>query len=168
MSSMPAALTWAILAASLAQTADKSDLERIERRIKKEPSYTTARPLYGLLALGPRARSTIWLVLDKSKADAERYDILYVDLNSNGDISESNERFIGQMNGDSIRFELPDLQEPVSGIRHTKFRLKVSGKTSVTVMVGLNWRDGFAMGGGYPEEGNGRYLEFAEKPALAP
>src|SRR5688572_13158423 len=168
MSSIPATLSWAILAATLAQAADRSDLEKIERRITKEPSYATARPLYGLLALGPTASSTIWLVLDKSKADLERYDILYVDLNANSDISESNERFIGQMNGDSIRFELPDLQEAVSGMRHTKFRLRVSGKTSVTVMVGLNWRDGFAMGGGYPEEGNGRYLEFAEKPALAP
>jgi hypothetical protein len=34
--------------------------------------------------------------------------------------------------------------------------------------VTLKWRGGFKMGGGYPEEVEGGYLKFADRPGAAP
>jgi hypothetical protein len=168
MRSITASLACAILAVSSAVAVETPDLSKIDRHIQKQPPYASSRPLYGMMVLGPSAKDALWLVLDTSKAKGERYDVLYADLNFNGDISEPSERFVGQLDGDSIRFELPDLEDRSAGSRHTRFRVRVSGRTAVTVMVSLKWRDGFAMGGGYPEDGDGLYMSFAEKPELAP
>lgn len=67
-----------------ARPTEAADLKGIDRTIKKEPKYTTSAR-YALLAFGPEAKTKIWLVLDG--------DVLYVDRNGNGDLTEPNERF---------------------------------------------------------------------------
>jgi RNA polymerase sigma factor (sigma-70 family) len=59
------------------------DLTKIDRTICKEPAYRT-KPRYGLLVLGPKAETRIWLVIDDQT--------LYVDHNGNGDLTEQGEQ----------------------------------------------------------------------------
>jgi hypothetical protein len=61
-----------------------ADLMKIDRTIAREPAYQS-RPKYCLLVFGPSAKTRIWLVLDG--------DVLYVDRNGNGDLTEPEERF---------------------------------------------------------------------------
>jgi hypothetical protein len=63
--------------------ASGGELARIDRNIKKEPAYQ-GKPKYGLLVFGPEAKTCVWLVLDG--------DVLYVDRNGNGDLTEKGNR----------------------------------------------------------------------------
>jgi hypothetical protein len=121
-----------------------------------------------LLVFGPAAQKHIWTVLDQSKPEAELYDLLYVDLNANGDLTEPTERLVGQVEGNGIRFRLPDLKDLATGAVHTRFTARVSGAPAPTTMVSLTWRDRLKMGGGYPQDPKDGYLTFADKPANAP
>jgi hypothetical protein len=56
-----------------------ADLSKIDRTIAKEPKYQS-KPKYCLLVFGPEAKARVWLVLDG--------DVLYVDRNGNGDLTE--------------------------------------------------------------------------------
>src|SRR5262252_4031078 len=60
-----------------------TDLSKIDRTIGKEPTYES-KPKYCLLVFGPEAKTRVWLVLDG--------DVLYVDRNGNGDLTEPNEK----------------------------------------------------------------------------
>ncbi len=164
---------WASLACMrltplLGRAFDNPVLQNVDRRIQKEPKYIAKRPLYGLLAFGPTAEKRIWMVLDHSKPEVELYDLLYVDLNANGDLTESTERLVGQVEGNDIRFRLPDLKDPATGAVHTRFTARVSGAPAPTVMVSLTWRGHLKMGGGYPQDPEDGYLRFGDKPANAP
>jgi hypothetical protein len=67
----------------LAGSATAADLPAIPRTIAKEPAYKT-KPKYCLLVFGTAAKTRIWLVLDG--------DVLYVDKNGNGDLTEKDKR----------------------------------------------------------------------------
>jgi len=85
-----------LLTSAAAKASDAPFLKNVDRRIPKEPAYIATPPLYGLLVFGPSAQKRIWMVLDHSNRGAERYDILYVDLNANGDLTEPSERLVGR------------------------------------------------------------------------
>lgn len=76
-----AALTcWALcLAPALA-----IDLTKVGRKLTREPHYKTQTPAYCLAVFGRQAKLAVWLVLDG--------DVLYVDRNGNGDVTEADER----------------------------------------------------------------------------
>jgi hypothetical protein len=74
------ALSWAIGSAA---TGIGADLTKLERIIAKEPAYKN-KPKYCLVVFGPEAKTRVWLALDG--------DVLYVDKNGNGDLTEANER----------------------------------------------------------------------------
>jgi len=63
-------------------SAHAADLTKIERTIAKEPKYQ-GEPEYCLLVFGPEAGFRVWLVADG--------DVLYVDRNGNGDLTEPGE-----------------------------------------------------------------------------
>ena len=67
------------------------DLAKIERKIAKEPAYQS-KPKYCLLVLGPEAKTRVWLVQDG--------DTLYVDRNSNGDLTEPDEKVMAEKRKD--------------------------------------------------------------------
>jgi hypothetical protein len=75
-----------VLASAPAVNAWGADLTKIDRTIAKEPAYQSKTPKYGLLVFGPEAKSRAWVVLDG--------DILYVDRNCNGDLTEAGERLV--------------------------------------------------------------------------
>ena len=164
---------WATLACAVfmsvsSRAADNPLLHNVDRRIDKEPQYIAKRPLYGLLVFGPTPQKRIWMVLDHSKPTAELYDLIYVDLNADGDLTDPTERAVGQAEGDSVRFQLPDLKDPVTGAVHTHFTTRVTGASTPTVMLSLLWKAHFKMGGGYPEDPEDKYLEFSDSPGTAP
>jgi hypothetical protein len=60
----------------------RADLTKIDRTLRKEPAYKNS-PKYCLLVFGPQADFRVWLVQDG--------DVLYVDRNGNGDLTDKDE-----------------------------------------------------------------------------
>jgi hypothetical protein len=73
----------AVWLAVLSLPASAADLNKVDRNIAKEPAYKTKSPKYCLLVFGLNAQTRVWLVLDG--------DVLYVDGNGNGDLTEAGE-----------------------------------------------------------------------------
>lgn len=145
------------------RAADPPELAKIDRRIAKQPGYTSKQPLYGLVVFGPAAATRTWMVLDRSK-EGGRYDVLYFDRNGNGDLTDAGERHA--IAGDA--FALGSFTDPGSQATHTDLKVRLTDKPSLTVMVGLNWRGRHRMGGGYPADPDGGYMAFGPTPADAP
>jgi hypothetical protein len=156
------------LTSVVGRASDGPVLQNVDRVIPKEPKYVGKRPLYGLLVFGPTAQKRIWIVLDQSKPGAALYDVLYVDLNANGDLTEQTERFVGNAEGNDIRFRLPDLNDPVTGAVHTRFTARVSSPPAPTIMLSLTWKGRLKMGGGYPQDPENGYMRLGDKAANAP
>jgi hypothetical protein len=76
-----------------ASIATAEPLERTQRP-RKEPAYRTKAPQYGVLVFGPDGKDRVWLVWDG--------DVLYVDRNGNGDLTEPGKRVVAEKkpNGD--------------------------------------------------------------------
>ncbi len=97
----------AFLAASLAGAAD---LSKIDRTIAKEPAYKN-KPKYCLLVFGQHAKTRVWLVQDG--------DVLYVDRNANGDLTDKEERVaLKPGSKDYHVFEAGDIRD--GKLTHTK------------------------------------------------
>src|SRR5690349_10363444 len=105
--------------AEVAEQAAAPDLSKIDRRIANEPRYTSKEPLYGLYVLGPKAKTRIWAVLDKSRADAPTYDVLYFDRNADGDLTAADERIEGEGDDSDTRFEIGTITDRASDQKHT-------------------------------------------------
>ena len=140
-----AALVPLVLGMGHAVAADLPDLAKIDCTIRKEPTYTTKQPLYGLAVFGPKAQARVWMVLDKSKPDADDYDVLHIDLNADGDLTGPGERLTPDEDG---RFRVADFKDPATGVKHPSFSIRLTRKAEPTVMLSLQWRDQFRFGGG--------------------
>jgi hypothetical protein len=157
-------LAWALVPVLV--MAQEVDLSKIDRTIGKEPKYNAETPIYGLVVFGPQAKTRVWMALDQSKPDAAGYDVLYADLNGNGDLTEPEERHTER--DSQGRFQLPNFTDPATGARLTAFTVRAGDSPEESVMVSVRWRGDAKMGGGYPEEPDGGYLKFAKTPADAP
>ena len=60
------------------------DLSAIDRAVAKEPAYQTRLPKYCLLAVGPDAKTRVWLVLDGTT--------LFIDRTGDGDLTPPDKR----------------------------------------------------------------------------
>src|SRR5262245_57977636 len=100
------------------QSAEAADWDKIDRTIAKQPIYQSKAPKYCLLVFGAEAKTRIWLVLDG--------DVLYVDRNGNGDLTEEGERVAGKKydlaREPSLSFEAGEITE-IDG--KTKHQLRV-------------------------------------------
>ncbi len=170
---MRIAIFSALLAALLPQPAwaeVRSDLTGIERTIHREPQYQADRPLYGLVVFGAEMKTRVWIVLDKSEPGGAKYDVAYVDRNSNGDLTEPNEKFTAPATPASdTRFTLPDFTDPATNQTHTQFTLRCSHGQPLTQMLSVQWCGDLKFGGGYPEQPDTEsYLQFAPTAQAAP
>jgi hypothetical protein len=156
-----------LLASFPVAAAGLPDLGKLDRKIAKEPAYTCKQPLYGLLVFGPNAGKRVWLVLDKSKADAASYDVLYLDRNADGDLTAPDKRLTSKPEGQGTVFTLPQFRDPATGATHSDFRVQVTGQDAPTVMVSLKWQAKRRLGGGYPPD-PGDYMKLAPRPESAP
>jgi hypothetical protein len=137
--------------------AHAADLSKVDRSVRNEPTVVAERPLYGLAVFGPKADKTLWLVLDKSKADAKEYDVLHL----------GGDRFTRK----GGEFDIGNFTDPATGAKHTDFAVRVSGekdKGDPTVMLKLRWKGDIRFGGGYPQDPEGGYMKFAPTRDAAP
>lgn len=144
----------------LAGSATATDLSKIPRTIAKEPTYKT-KPKYCLLVFGPEAKTRIWLVLDG--------DVLYVDRNGNGDLTEPSERI--EPHGVTLTgFLLPGQKEPDA----KRFSCEIAKNKTVELLKidndylqvdFKNTDEKFGAAASHDADG---YLRFAEKPNDAP
>src|SRR5262245_41386327 len=81
--------------------ARPADLAHIDRQIAKEPQYQH-KPKYALAVLGLQAQFKVWLVTDGN--------VLYVDKNGNGDLTEAAERFVRKEGGQELQFKVGDIK----------------------------------------------------------
>jgi hypothetical protein len=104
-----------LLASGTAATTPAAGLAKIDRAIHKEPAYQ-GQPKYCLLVFGPEAKFRVWLVRDG--------DVLYVDRNGNGDLTEKGERHVAAMRPDGIKWPIGDVLEADGRTRHTDLRVE--------------------------------------------
>src|SRR5262249_21914191 len=86
------------------------DLSKVDRVIKKEPAYHS-KPQYCLLLFGRQAETRIWLVLDG--------DVLYVDYNADGDLTEPGKKFAIRSRG----VRVPEIVERDGKTRHKNLQI---------------------------------------------
>ncbi|SRR5579883_789532 len=77
-----------VIGLALADQTRAVDLAKIDRSSRKEPAYESKQPQYCLLVFGPQAKTRVWVVLDG--------DVLYLDRNGNGDLTDPGERIAAQ------------------------------------------------------------------------
>jgi hypothetical protein len=148
-----------LVTSALALSAQGADLTKVERTIAKEPAYKT-KPKYGLLVFGPEAKARVWLVLDG--------DVLYVDRNGNGDLTEKGERVkqvpsnfsVDETNGFAIgELSLPDDSFPKnsSGLWAYRYRGHGAATDSLRLRITINQKTWF-----------GTFQELADQAKDAP
>jgi hypothetical protein len=149
------------------------DYKKMERSIGKEPTYVGA-PRYALFIFDPQARFRVWAVLDKSRADLPYYDVLYLDRNGNGDLTEPGERFVGTYDEKlkTLTIHVGDLAVPGTKLTHTDLRfITVEPHGYAGFWFGMKWDGKVAVDGGYGKEGTilTAYAASANKaPVLRP
>src|SRR5262249_46791036 len=145
-----------LVVGNTAVTAWGADLTKIDRTIAKEPAYK-AKPQYCLLLFGPEAKTRVWLVRDG--------DVLYVDRNGNGDLTEDGERVVSQ-GGPAPGFEAGDITEAGGRVKHTQLRVHFLDNDRSGIWTSLQ----MSIEGKGPQaasEGE-RSLRFAARPKDAP
>jgi len=153
-------------ALSAAHEPPPIDFAAVPRTIVTQPKYVAA-PRYGMFLFEPRGeqRGTqrMWLVLDKSSADAEAYDVLYVDRDGDGVLGEEGERFVGVAKDGGARFEVGDLTQPGTEVVHTEFVLTW---TKASVRYQMLWQGKTKTMGGFGPYRE-TYASFGDSPAEA-
>ena len=81
-------------------SAGQVDLQKIDRKIVKEPKYRFT-PHYALLVFGPEAKRRSWLVVDGDGVEMNSARVVYFDRNGNGDLTEPDERI--ELNAEATR-----------------------------------------------------------------
>lgn len=135
------------------------ELDKIERRLAKEPAYQSKSPKYALLVFGPQARTRTWLVIDGTT--------LYVDRNGNGDLTEAGEKVAGKKgtlrSDDAYTFAIGELRD--GDRRHRNATLTVTEVKSAPDRGPRGWEFSISMEvdlPGYRGAGEGdRVLQYA-------
>jgi hypothetical protein len=146
--------TFALLVAgTLTLSAQGADLTKIDRTIAKEPAYHS-KPKYCLLVFGPEAKTRVWLVRDG--------DILYVDRNGNGDLTEEGERVVSK-GGQVPVFQAGDITEAGGRVKHSELVVQFHDEekwTLLTIAIKGKGRQAASLGE--------RSLRFGASPQDAP
>jgi hypothetical protein len=135
---------------SLKNLLRAADLTRIDPGIGKEPRYQSTSPKYCLLVFGPETKTRVWLILDG--------DTLYVDRNSNGDLTEEDER----VQGDGKQFNAGEIANRAGKAKYDHLRLQwlePPEKQERLCMVSLEVRDKYRQYG---------CVHFSDRPQDAP
>ena len=153
------------------------DFAKVERKIGKQPKYV-AEPLYALFIFDRAGKSRVWVVLDKSEADLEYYDVLYFDKNGNGDLTDDGERFTGKYNpagepaGIALLIRVGEFKVPGTDLIHTNLEFStVPKKDRRGIWFRMKWNGKDEVSGGYSRIGiettvYGKSAEMA--PVLRP
>jgi len=138
------------------------DFAALDRTAPKTPPLG-AEARYGLFLFGKNGEKRVFAILDRSKdAGDKRYDVLYLDRDADGDLTEDGERFVAGAKGSE--FLIGDFTDPGTGSKHTGFKLTW---TEASVRFRMLWRGEKITFGGYGPEST-TYAQFAPTPAKAP
>jgi hypothetical protein len=138
--------------------AAAADLRKIDRHLAKEPPYHTQLPKYGLLVFGPEADTRVWLVIDG--------DVLYLDRDGTGDLTEPAKRVAGRRSGKWLDFQAGPITTAHGKRRDLRLRIRdfqvADGRcTGMDIIVNGTHKQ-FV---GYDEANPFR---FAQRPGQAP
>ena len=137
------------------------EFAKVPREVQKLPEFA-GQPRYGLFLFGLNGEVRIWAALDSSGDDG--HDVLYVDLDGDGDLTESGERFSGKSDRGSWRFEVGELAVPGTDVVHEDFELTAHAER---VSYKMKWRGEKATMGAYGPDSKS-YGDFGESIADAP
>jgi hypothetical protein len=134
-----------------------TDLTKIPRQIGKEPACVGEKHWYCLLVFGPKAETRVWLIHDPGKDWFDpKDDVLYVDRNGNGDLTEAGEKVFAKEYTTQVflsfakeleTLHLPDfyageIMELSGKVRHTNLHIRShgfsGGQQNYTVSVSLH------------------------------
>lgn len=162
-----------------AQAATYRDVDygKLDRHLRKEPAYV-APPLYALFVLDLAGDFRVWCVLDKSRPDLAYHDVLYIDLDGDGDLTEPGEKFTGTYDekgaaaGMALAIRVGDIAVPGTDLVHTKFLVSTVRKQDRKgVWFRMNWAGRQEMSGGYGRLGMNTTAwrpTAAEAPVIRP
>ncbi|HTU90194.1 MAG TPA: alpha/beta hydrolase [Gemmataceae bacterium] len=149
------------------------DYSKIDRHISKQPKYN-ASPRYARFIFDPRGEFQVWAVLDKSKADAPYYDVLYFDKDGNGDLTETGERFTGIYDDKTktLSIVVGALAVPGTKLVHTDLKFYTAERHNYKgFWFSMKWNGVDAVDGGYApfSDNNTTYSSTAQTaPILRP
>lgn len=132
------------------------DVSTVDRRIAREPDYVST-PRYAMFVFGPRAEARMWAVLDRSEAALPYYDVLYFDLDGDGDLTDPGERFHGvhredlEASGSALTIRVDSIRVPGTSLVHTDMRIETARRSDDpgAIMFQLRWRGREPLLGGY-------------------
>ena len=163
----PIAVAILLVAPETLPTAGPIDFANVPRTIAKQPKLV-GEAEYGLFVFGLKGETRVWAVLDQSRGHG-RYDVLYLDLNANGDLTDEGERFIPASGGsaEESTFKIGRFVQPgtpaESPRTHTNFTI-----TWTPTLVGyrMRWDGGEHTMGCYGPDGQ-TYGRFGRDPKSA-
>jgi hypothetical protein len=103
------------------------DYQKIDRKLAKEPAYSSGKPRYALLLFGREAALRAWAVLDG--------DALYLDRNGDGDLTGKDERFATRTHCKDVTLLGPDGKTKYVITSVGGYEDKKTGQTSLMVNV---------------------------------
>jgi len=173
---VPALLGFLQAGASAPPAAATVDYSKIERKIVKEPAYV-GKPMYALFLLDETGDFRAWAVLDKSTPELSLPDLLYVDLNANGDLTEKGERFVSTRDARSLEergatITVPSIRVRGLDLRHEEFSIGAYMKgADLSVYFKIKWAGREPLCGGYGLSGTSTVRwgsTLAEAPIFHP
>lgn len=149
------------------------DSAKLEHRLAKHPEWVAA-PRFALFVFDLAGTHRVWAVADKSSDDAEYYDVLYLDLDGDGDLTRAEERFAGKVNpkaaaaGMAMAIRVGDVPVPGTDLVHKDFLVSTSPKAGRGgFWFRMKWNGEKEMSGGYGLVGIDTTV-WGEAPTTAP
>jgi hypothetical protein len=145
------------------------DLEAVPRKLEKLPELFSEQPLYGLFLFGEHGGTRVWAVLDQSQRGAPGHDVLYLDLDADGNPCAAAERFSGRLDEKSEEktyiFEIGAYTPPGTAGGHSEFRITASVSWTHFRML---WRGDKPTFGGYgpTRDDYGRFAPTLEEAPI--
>jgi hypothetical protein len=115
---------------------------------------------YAMFVLDLVGKYQVWAIADKSTPETPFHDVLYFDLDGDGDPTELGERFDGTRNPGAARaglemaIRVPQIRVPSTALVHKDFLLSTSPKAGRTgFWFRMTWNGVQEMSGGYGTTG---------------
>lgn len=150
------ALVGELLAQAAAKPANyvEVDYAKVERTVRRAPECL--EPRYAMFVLDLAGSFRVWMIAAKSRPDAPYHDVLYVDLDGDGDLTRPSERFVGKLDdklaaaGMAMTIRVGDIKVPGTELVHTKFLLSTAPKQGrAGFWFRMQWAGKHEVSGGY-------------------
>jgi len=148
----------------------EGEFDKFRRVVPKLPAPVSSEALYGILLFGTETERCVWAVFDKSAPNSPVCDVLYLDLNADGDLTQSAERFLARTTvpqprkDDSAVFEIGRFKDPATGREHTEFSITWRPNR---VSFRMKWLGEKMIQGVYGPSLE-EYANFSKSPSTAP